>query len=105
VTPKDTCASASRLMAAGSVWPPATRDSKLAISGHGSPAAVAAWPLCRAMVARRMTEAPKASTEAKSAPSGSAIPSTCGGIAKARAIRASVPRSVMRRRPLSIMVM
>ena len=79
--------------------------SSRVISGHSSLTASAARPLWRAMSASRITELPNASMAAKSASSGPTIPSMCGGMASAWAIRVSVPRSVTVRRPHSIMEM
>jgi hypothetical protein len=56
------------------------------ISGHSSLTASAARPLCRAIPASRMTEAPNASMAVKPASSGPAIPSMCGGMASVRAM-------------------
>jgi hypothetical protein len=57
------------------------------------------------MSASRITEAPNASMAAKSASSDPVMPSTCGGMASVREMRLNDPRSLMLRRPLSIMEM
>jgi hypothetical protein len=104
-TPKDTRAWASSRIVSASACLAAMRVSSRVISGHSSLTASAARPLWRAMSASRITELPNASMAAKSASSGPAIPSMCGGMASAWAIRVSVPRSVTVRRPHSIMEM